>query len=71
VASTDHVKELRRRHTALIKSWIVAVNIGFKRRQAEEAARHMGMDEEDELREEREGSEVSTPMTPRAAEILA
>lgn len=68
--STDHVKELRRRHTALIKSWIVAVNIGFKRRQAEEAARRM--DEEDELDREREDSdEATTPMTPRAAEILA
>jgi hypothetical protein len=68
--STDHVKELRRRHTALIKSWIVAVNIGFKRRQAEEAARRM--DEEDELDREREDSdEATTPLTPRAAEILA
>jgi hypothetical protein len=63
----DHLKELRRRHTQLIKSWIVAVNIGFMRRQAEEAARRM-----DEVKEEEEESdEVTTPMTPRAASILA
>lgn len=63
VGSPDHVRELRRRHTALIKSWIVAVNIGFMRRQAEEAARRM-----DEVDEE---EEMESPMTPRAAELVA
>jgi len=66
--TADHSKELRRRHTALIKSWIVAVNIGFMRRQAEEAARNSSMDQVDE---EEEGSdEAVSPMTPRAASIL-
>jgi hypothetical protein len=32
-------REMRKRHTALIKAWIVAVNVGFQRRQVEEAAR--------------------------------
>lgn len=63
VGSPDHVRELRRRHTALIKSWIVAVNIGFMRRQAEEAARRM-----DEVDEE---EEMESPLTPRAAELVA
>jgi hypothetical protein len=65
--TADHSKELRRRHTALIKSWIVAVNIGFMRRQAEEAASRSRMDE---VEEEEEGSDMATPLTPRAASIL-
>lgn len=67
----DHVKELRKRHTALIKAWIVAVNVGFQRRQAEAKARMMDeVDEEDELDEEDEDERELTPITPKA-EILA
>jgi hypothetical protein len=65
VSSPDRVRELRRRHTALIKSWIVAVNIGFMRRQAEEAARRMDQVDEDEE------EEIESPMTPRARELVA
>lgn len=69
----DHLKELRKRHTALIKSWIVAVNVGFQRRQAEAKARMMDeVDEEDELDDEDDEAEEGelTPIIPKS-EILA
>lgn len=72
-AQADHVRELRKRHTALIKSWIVAVNIGFQRRQAEAAARMMDErsdEDEDEDREVDELDELATPIVPKL-EILA
>lgn len=71
-AQGDHIKELRKRHTALIKSWIVAVNVGFQRRQAEAKARMMEeLDEEDELNDEEASDDEGelTPITPKA-EIL-
>lgn len=73
-AQGDHVKELRKRHTALIKSWIVAVNVGFQRRQAEAAARMMeervDEEDEDEDREEDEEDDLATPVIPKV-EIFA
>ena len=75
-AQGDHVKELRKRHTALIKSWIVAVNVGFQRRQAEAAARMMDErddedeDEDEDRDEEEEKDELATPIIPKL-EIMA
>lgn len=78
-AQADHVRELRKRHTALIKSWIVAVNIGFQRRQAEAAAKMMDErsdEDDDEDRGDREEFnekdelEMATPIIPKL-EILA
>lgn len=67
----DHIKELRRRHTALIKSLIVAVNVGFQRRLMEQEARMMDERDEDDEEEADDSDELaSSPLTPKA-EILA
>lgn len=54
----DSGREMRKRHTALIKAWIIAVNVGFQRRLAEEAASEKeegdlpAVDEEGDMDEE-------------------
>lgn len=47
------IEEMRRRHAALIKSWLVAVNLQWRRKQMEEMQRQQ-REEMAELEEEGE-----------------